>query len=126
MPLGLSLEARRGTGAPRVLALASNEVSHNKVMGMLIEDISRAASEGVDGYDPYGRRVRIFLDPVTFFGDYPEAALCADVYGHTGNAFCTQCTVMRRDAANGSKILFTPINSSRRVSTCEQTRVFVR
>ena len=33
-----------------------------------MEDISRAASEGVDGYDLYGRRVRIFLDPVTFCG----------------------------------------------------------
>ena len=115
LPLGLSLEGRRGTGAPRVLTLASCAVGHNKVMQMLMDDISRAASEGVDGYDPYGRRVRIFLDPVTFFGDYPAAALCADVYGHTGNAYCTHCTVVRRDAANGSSILCTPMNNSRRV-----------
>ena len=115
MPLGLSVEARRGSGSPRVLTIASSATSHNKVLSMVMEDISRAACTGVDGIDPYGRRVRIFLDPVTFFGDYPAAALCADVVGHTGNAYCTHCTVLKRDSATGSRILCTPMNHSRRV-----------
>ena len=115
MPLGLSVESRRGTGAPHVITLASSSVSHNTVMKMVMDDISRAASEGVDGVDPYGRSVRIFLDPVTFFGDYPAAADCADVIGHRGNSFCTHCSVIKRSAAPGSSILCIPMNHSRRV-----------
>ena len=80
-----------------------------------MQDISRAAVEGVDATDPYGRPVRIFLDPVTFFGDYPAAAECADVLGHTDNAFCTHCVVSKRLNPTGSSILCTPINNSRRV-----------
>ena len=115
MPLGFSLGSRRGTGAPRVLTLASAEVSHKKVMEMVMEYISRAASEGVDGVDPYGRKIRIFLDPVTFFGDYPAAAMCTDTVGHVGNAYCTHCTVARQEALSGSTILRTHMNNSRRV-----------
>ena len=115
LPLGLSLESRRRKAAPRVLALASSTVPHNNVLDLLLDDVTRAAVDGVDGTDPYGRPVRIFIDPVTFFGDYPAAALCADVLGHTGNAYCTHCTVARREAPSGASILSTPMNNSRRI-----------
>ena len=115
LPLGLSLEARRGPGAPRTLTIASSSVSHNAVLKLFMADISRAAVEGVIGTDPYGRSVRIFLDPVTFFADYPAAASCTDVIGHTGNAFCTHCVVSKRSNTTGSTILCTPMNNSRRV-----------
>ena len=115
LPLGLSLEARRGTGAPRVLTIAPTSVAHNDVLDMLLDDVTRAAVDGVDGTDPYGRPVRIFLDPVSFFGDYPAAALCADVLGHTGNAYCTHCTVSKRNSPSGASILCTPMNNSRRI-----------
>ena len=80
LPLGLSLEARRGTGAPRTINIASSSVSQNGVLKLLMQDISRAAVEGFDATDPYGRPVRIFLDPVTFFGDYP--AVCGRARSH--------------------------------------------
>lgn len=115
MPLGLSLDSRRGTGAPHVVTLASCSVSHNDVMQLVMDDISRAASTGVDGVDPFGRRVRIFLDAVSFFGDYPAAALCADVVGHVGNAFCTHCSTMKRRGTSGSSIVSTRTNHSRRI-----------
>lgn len=62
---------------------------------MLMEDISSSASVGVDGVDPYGREIRIFLDPENFFGDYPAASLNADAVGNTGYVSCTHFTVMR-------------------------------
>ena len=82
---------------------------------MVMDDVSRAASEGVDGVDPYGRSVRIFLDSVTFFEDYPAAADCADVIGRRGSSFCTDCSKIKRTAAPGSAILCTTMNISRRV-----------
>ena len=115
IPLGLSLNARRGTAAPHVITLASASLPHNEVLNMVMEDISRAASTGVDGVDPFGRRVRIFLDPVTFFGDYPAAAMCADVVGHVGNAFCTHCSVTKRQGPSGSSIVSIQNTHSRRV-----------
>ena len=115
LPLGLTFENRRGSGSPRVLTLGSSSVSHNGVLKLLLGDIRRGATAGVDGVDPYGRTVRIFLDPVTFLADYPAAAKCTDSYGHTGNAYCTHCTNIKRAAPGGSKILSTPMNHSRRV-----------
>ena len=96
------------------MTVSSCTTSRMKVLDVIIEDLCRAASEGVDGVDPYGRRVRIFLDMVTFLADYPEAADFTDVYGHTGNAYCTHCTVSKRTAPTGSKILGTWMNNSRR------------
>ena len=115
LPLGLSLENRRGTESARVITICPNGVSHNNVLKDVMKDIRRAAVTGVSGFDPYGRRVRIFLDPVTFFGDYPAAALCSDAVGHTANAFCTHCSNVKRSAPGGSTILSTPMNHSRRI-----------
>ena len=115
LPLGLTFENRRGSGSPRVLTLGSSSVSHNGVLKLLLGNIRRGATAGVDGVDPYGRTVRIFLDPVTSLADYPAAAKCTDSYGHTGNAYCTHCTNIKRAAPGGSKILSTPMNHSRRV-----------
>ena len=114
LPLGLSVESRRGNAAPRVLTLCPDELEHSDVLQLVLEDISRAAKTGVDGFDPYGRRVRIFLDPVSFYADYPAAAECADCYGHVGNAYCTHCTVRKRDSNFGSKFLTTSMNNCRR------------
>ena len=114
MPLGFSLEARKNRGAPHVLTLASSTTSYNRAMEAVMDDVCRGVTEGVDGIDPYGRRVRIFLDPVTFFGDYPAVAECSDAYGHTGNAHCTLCTVVKRDTASGAAILGLSMNHSRR------------
>ena len=115
LPLGLSCETRRGNSAPRVLTLCPDELEHNDVLTLVLEDISRAAKTGVDGFDPYGRRVRIFLDPVSFYADYPAAVEVADSYGHSGNAYCTHCTVRKRDATFGSKFLSTFMNNCRRI-----------
>ena len=114
MPLGFSLETRKNRAAPHVLTLASCTTSYNRAMDTVMQDICDGVTQGVDGTDPYGRRVRIFLDPVTFFGDYPAVAECSDVYGHTGNAHCTLCTVVKRDTASGASILGLSMNHSRR------------
>ena len=85
------------------------------MLGIVFDDICRAASEGVDGVDPFGRRVRIFLDMVTFLADYLEAAYYTDFLGQNANAYCTHCSVRRRDRRVRSKYLTTPMNNSRRI-----------
>ena len=115
IPLGLSAESRRSPGAPRVLTIASSSLSHNKVMSLVLEDVWNTAKDGVDGVDPYGRKIRIFLDAVTFFGDFPAVALCTDVYGHTGNACCSLCMSRKRRRTNGARIVCTPMRHSRRI-----------
>ena len=115
MPLGLSIDARRSSAAPHVVSLASSSLPHNKVLKLVMDEICSAARTGVRGVDPYGRPVHIFLDPVSFFGDYPAAAECADTIGHTGNAFCTHCTVSKKNDSTGSRILPMTMNHSRRV-----------
>ena len=115
LPLGLSLHNRRGTSAPRVITVCPSDASRDAMLRHVFDDISRAASEGIDGLDPYGRRVRIFLDMVTFFADYLEAAYYTDVLGHNANAYCTHCSVRRGDRRVGSKYLTNTMNNSRRL-----------
>ena len=115
LPLGLSMENRTGPGATRPITLASSSMNHYDVLHHIIDDVSRAAGTGIHGVDPYGREVRIFLDPVTFYGDYPAVSACCGVLGHNANAFCTHCHVTRRRAPGSAKFLSTSMHHSRRM-----------
>ena len=57
LPLGLSLETKRNKAAPRVVSLSSCTTSEKNLWKLIMDDLCRAASEGVDGVDPYGRTV---------------------------------------------------------------------
>lgn len=50
-----------------------------------MEDIVKGATEGIIDVDPYGRRVKIFVDPVAFLGDYPATTEMGDCVGHTAD-----------------------------------------
>ena len=119
LPLGLSCENRKGPGATRPITIASSSyhgADHYNALNLLWEDICSAAATGIDGVDPYGRRVRIFLDPVTFYGDYPAVSACTGVLGHTANAFCTHCGVIQSRNLRSPDILSNNMHHSRRIS----------
>ena len=115
LPLGLSVDNRNGSSATRPITLASSSTSEYKVIHSVLDDISRAARTGLKGSDPYGREVNILLDPVSFYGDYPAVSACCDALGHTANAFCTHCHVVKRRAPGSSKMLNNTVHHSRRL-----------
>eukprot|EP00737_Agarophyton_chilense_P004532 gb/GEZJ01005776.1/.p1 GENE.gb/GEZJ01005776.1/~~gb/GEZJ01005776.1/.p1 ORF type:complete len:137 (-),score=9.29 gb/GEZJ01005776.1/:984-1394(-) len=88
MPLGLSSEARRYVATARVLTIIPDGQTRSDALDLVLDDVVNCAVNGVQGMDPYERRVRFFIDPVAFFGDYPAVAATADVMGHKADVFC--------------------------------------
>jgi len=115
LPLGLPEENRRTSAAARVLTLTPDGQSLNDAMCQIVDDLVQGALQGVEGVDTYGRRVRVFIDTVAFFGDYPAVTATADVMGHTADSFCPLCTVRRRKGNGRSEVLYTSEIHSRRL-----------
>jgi len=115
LPLGLSVECRRSRSAVRVITVAPHGESLNDVMHMIMQNIVESAVKGVTGIDPYGRKVRIFLDPVGFFGDFPALTALSNVLGHTADACCTLCFFSRRKKTTDAEILYSVEIHSRRL-----------
>ena len=115
LPLGLPLHLRRSSAATRVLTLIPDGKNARHVFKMIEDDLVQSASTGVDAVDPYGQRVRVYVDVVSFFADYPAVTEMTDVRGHMANAFCTFCTMHRRNDANGRNLLYSCLSHSRRL-----------
>ena len=96
MPVGFDLNYRKSSASARVLTLSQGNQDINDVLAHLVDDIVLGVTEGVEGIDPYGRQVRIFLDIISNVGDYPAASACGDLMGHTANAPCSVCAFGRR------------------------------
>ncbi|CAN8073912.1 unnamed protein product [Agarophyton chilense] len=114
MPLGLSLEARRSVVAARVLTLTPHGQSLNNALDLVLYGVVNSAVNGIQVMDPYGRRVRIFIDPVAFFGDYSAVYATADVLGYTVGAFRTLCEVKRRKCCTEPEIMYSTEIQTRR------------
>lgn len=114
LPVGLPSESKRSWSGARVVSLTPDGHSMNKVLRAIEQDLVSGASRGVEGVDPYGRPVQIFLDVVGYFGDYPAVTETTDVRGHNATAFCTFCTFREvHNAPGGSKMYSTSIHSRR-------------
>ena len=57
----------------------------------------------------------MFVDLVSFFGDYPAVTAMADVRGHNAISFCTFCTMRKRDDAQGRSLLYNTAAHARRL-----------
>ena len=100
LPLGLPTSDRISLQSARPLCITPHGMSINSALGIILEDLRKSATEGIDGIDPSGRRVRIFIDTVAFFGDFPQVAAFTDVLGHSANALCSHCYMRRRKNQN--------------------------
>ena len=115
MPLGIPAEDRRTCAVTRVITLVPHGLDMRKVFRLLEADLVKSATNGVEVIDPYGKRAKVFVDLVSFFGDYPAVTAMADVRGHTANAFCTFCTMRKRDDAQGHNLLYDSAAHARRL-----------
>lgn len=107
LPVGLEQSWRTTPASIRVISLAPPGVQKNKVLQAVIPDIVRGTVHGFEAMDPFGRKVRVFLDVVGFEGDYPEAAAVMDTLGHVGNAPCTLCSFRKKKNGDGTKHAYT-------------------
>jgi len=114
MPLGLSLSCRRSTSCVRVLTIAPHGTSALDAMSIFVEDIVKGTTEGVQGVDPFGRHLRIFIDLVGFFGDFPVSAEMCDSLGHIADACCNMCCMRKRKQGPEPPIMYTTDINSRR------------
>lgn len=113
IPIGLSLQRRRGLTSIRPIALTPPGVSTNYVLDDIIEDIVEGTVSGFDGEDASGRKVKIFLDVVGFVADYPASSNVLDVMSHAAKAPCTHCTFRHRSAPGDTDYAYsTNIDSS--------------
>ena len=71
LPLNLPLRNRAGTGSVRVLSLTPPRVSSNNVFRVLIPDILRCTTDGIEMKDFFGNEITAFVDIVGYIGDYP-------------------------------------------------------
>jgi len=130
LPLGLSVENRRSISAVRVISITPSGENMNDALHMVKEDIVTACTKGISGTDPYGRNVRIFVDLVGCFGDFPALSSMMDVKGHTADACCTLCTFSKRKKSMEPEILYSVEIHSRRLGymrfddRMEQLRLF--
>lgn len=115
IPLGLSSSTRPSVAATRVLTFTPDGQDVNNALNFIMEDIARAAVEGIFGMDSYGKKVRIFIDPVSFFGDYPAATAVNDFRGHNADAFCSFCAFQKPKSGADPEILYSAEVHSRRL-----------
>ena len=115
LPLGLPSQKRCSVDAARLLTVVPHGQDVGRVFRQIEDDLVEASTAGVVGVDPYGNVARIFVDPVSFFGDYPAVTAMTDVRGHTATAFCTFCTMRRRTQSEGRSLLHLSQAHSRRL-----------
>lgn len=75
-------------------------------MNIIVDDVARAAVAGVFGRDPHERKVRIFIDTVSFFGEYSALTAVSGIVSHVADAFCSLCTLTWRERGLNSSILY--------------------
>jgi len=115
LPLGLSVENRRSISAVRVISITPSGENMNDALHMVKQDVVTSCTKGIRGTDPYGRSVRIFVDLVGCFGDFPALTSMMDVKGHTADACCTLCSFSRRKRCADPEILYSVEIHSRRL-----------
>ena len=116
MPAGLPHQCRCSSTAARIITLAADGQDINEVLENIIDDIVKGAQHGIESYDTFGNKVRIFLDPIAIIGDYPAISSATDVSGHTADAFCSFCVNIKRKGGALPDILYSFNLHSRRLS----------
>lgn len=116
MPAGLPQYCRCSSSSARVLTLGAHGQDPNELMECVVDDIAKGTVDGIEGFDPYGKKVKIFLDAIAIIGDYPAVTSGTDLSGHNSDSFCSFCTITKRKGGNHTQILYTSDLHSRRAS----------
>jgi hypothetical protein len=97
LPMGIPPAERSGYGAVRCIGLTPPQVSTNEVLHYVIPDLVKCSTTGVQGLDPSGNPVTIFIDALGYIGDYPAVTHALDLLGHNSRAPCHLCCFVRQD-----------------------------
>jgi hypothetical protein len=97
LPMGIPPAQRAGYGAVRCIGLTPPQMSTNEVLHYIVPDLVKCCTTGVQGQDPTGNPVTIFIDVLGFIGDYPAVTHALDVLGHNSRAPCHLCCFVRQD-----------------------------
>jgi len=94
-PFGFSNSINRSSASIRVLTLTPFGQDSNKALSIIINDIVNTAVNSIQGYDPFGNKIRIFTDFPIFFGDYVKIPAVTDSLSHSAICFCGYCSIQR-------------------------------
>jgi hypothetical protein len=97
LPMGIPPAQRAGYGAVRCIGQTPPQMSTNEVLQDIVPDLVKCCTTGVQGQDPIGNPVTIFIDVLGFIGDYPAVSHALDVLGHNSRAPCHLCCFVRQD-----------------------------
>ena len=93
--LGAAQHNRVSSAGVRVLTLVPKHQDTNHVLNLILEDVVQGSTHGIDSIDPFGRKIKIFLDMCSAFGDYVKMSAITNTAGHSATCFCTLCKVQR-------------------------------
>jgi hypothetical protein len=81
----------------RCIGLTPPQMSTNEVLQYILPDLVKCCTTCVQGQDPTGNPVTIFIEVIGFIGDYPAVSNALDVLGHNSRAPCHLCCFVRQD-----------------------------
>lgn len=127
-PMAISNRTINSATAVHVMTLTPYGQDSNFALIKIIEDIVHGTVNGIDAIDPFGNRVKVFLDIPIFFGDYVKMAAVTDSMGHMATCFCGYCSLLRDYAGSGPTYVFTTKAHSRRLGfmRCEDRLSILR
>lgn len=82
LPICLSAAKSRSPSSATILEVALLGQFLKKLLNIFIDDVVNEATSGIEEMDQNGRRPIVFIENVTWFGDYPEVTASADLFGH--------------------------------------------
>ena len=118
MPAGMPQHSRCSPINARIITLGPHAKTLKEILDLIIDDIVEGSTNGFDSFDPYGYKVKTFLDPTSFLADYVEMTANSAVAGHMAIAYCTLCVIFRRRGGINLSILHSINLHSRRMSVC--------
>ena len=114
--LGASQHNRISSAGVRVLTLVPKHQNVNAILNIILDDILRGMVHGFDCVDPFGKKVRAFMDMCSAFGDYVKITAITNTAGHSATCFCSYCRVSKSSANTGPTYSASTLTHCRRMS----------
>jgi hypothetical protein len=96
LPMRITPAQRELYGAVHCIVLTPPQMSTNEVLQYITRDLVKYCTTGVQGQDPTGNPLTIFIGILVFIGDYPAVSHELDVLGHNSRAPCHLCCFIRQ------------------------------
>jgi len=122
LPVGLPHHTKSSCLCVSTLSLGAYGQNPNEIMKHIIPDIIQGSTNGFTCIDAHGRQVRLFLDLVAAFGDFPALTSQGDLSGHIADAHCSFCGFVKRKGGTCAPICNTVTRHSRRRPSCDSMR----